>query len=53
MVKAHKEAVDEFEDAAEDAHDADIKAFAANTLPILKTHLSHAEGKEDHTDKMD
>ncbi|MGZ5304655.1 MAG: DUF4142 domain-containing protein, partial [Bacteroidia bacterium] len=53
MVKEHKDAVDLFDDAAEDAHDADIKAFAAKTLPTLKMHLSHAEGKEDATDKMD
>lgn len=52
MLKEHKNDVDLFEDAAEDAHDADIKAFAAKTLPVLKMHLSHAEGKEDHTDKM-
>ena len=39
MVSDHKDAVDLFEDAADDAKDADVKAFAAETLPTLKSHL--------------
>ncbi len=50
MVKMHKQDVELMEDLAEDAKDPDIKAFAAKTLPTLKMHLDHAEGKEDHTD---
>lgn len=39
----HKDDVDEFEEASKDATDPDIKAFAAKTLPTLRTHLQHAE----------
>lgn len=38
MVKDHQEDVDLFEEAAQDAQDADVKAFAAKTLPVLKNH---------------
>ena len=37
-VDAHKDAVDLFKDAAEDAKDPDIKAWAAKTLPTLQAH---------------
>lgn len=43
MVSDHKKAVSAFEKAANEAKDADVKAFAAKTLPTLKTHLSMAE----------
>ena len=43
MVSDHKKAVKAFEKAATDAKDADVKAFAAKTLPTLKAHLSMAE----------
>jgi putative membrane protein len=39
----HKDDVDEFEEASKEATDPDIKAFAAKTLPTLRTHLQHAE----------
>ena len=39
----HKKAVKAFEKAANEAKDADVKAFAAKTLPTLKEHLSMAE----------
>ena len=42
MVEEHKEDVDEFEDAAEKATDADVKAWAAKMLPHLKMHLDTA-----------
>ncbi|SDK68974.1 putative membrane protein [Methylophilus rhizosphaerae] len=42
-VSAHEQAVKLFEDAAEDATDADIKKFAADTLPVLKKHLEEAK----------
>lgn len=38
-VDAHQDAVDAFKDASNDAKDADIKAFAAKTLPALQGHL--------------
>ncbi|QEI07783.1 DUF4142 domain-containing protein [Pigmentiphaga aceris] len=37
-VDAHKDAVDLFKDAAEDAKDPDVKAWAAKTLPTLQAH---------------
>jgi putative membrane protein len=42
MVKGHKDAIDKFEDAAKDLTDPDLQAWAANTLPELRTHLDHA-----------
>lgn len=42
-VDAHEDAVSLFEEAAEDADDADVKAFAAKVLPDLKHHLSMGE----------
>ena len=43
MVSDHKKAVKAFEEAASNATDAEIKAFAAKTLPTLQSHLSMAE----------
>lgn len=40
---AHEQAIKMFEDAAEDANDADIKKFAADTLPTLRKHLEEAK----------
>lgn len=39
MKDDHEEDVKEFKKAADDAKDADIKAFAAKTLPTLQQHL--------------
>jgi putative membrane protein len=38
MVSDHKDAVKLFEDAAKNATDADLKNFAAKTLPVLQKH---------------
>jgi len=38
-VSAHRDAVKLFTDAAKNARDADIKAFAAKNLPALQAHL--------------
>ena len=43
MLRDHKKDVKEFEKASESAKDTDIKAFAANTLPVLQEHLKMAE----------
>jgi putative membrane protein len=43
MVDDHKEDISLFEEAAANSKDADIKAFAAKTLPILKMHLDSAK----------
>jgi len=42
MVSAHRDAISLFEKASADCKDADIKAYAANTLPTLRTQLDHS-----------
>jgi putative membrane protein len=41
-VKAHEDTVKLFEKASREAKDPEVKAWAAKTLPTLKTHLEHA-----------
>jgi putative membrane protein len=43
MVKEHKKDVKEFRKQAKSAKDADVKAFAAKTLPTLEEHLRLAQ----------
>jgi putative membrane protein len=43
MVKDHKKDVKDFEDAANGAKDADVKAWASKTLPTLQHHLEMAK----------
>ena len=45
--KAHKEAVELFDKQAREGSDADLKAFAAATLPKLQAHLEHAQRLAD------
>jgi putative membrane protein len=47
MVDDHKEDVDMFEKASNKGTDADVKAFAAKTLPVLRTHLDSAQAVND------
>lgn len=47
MVDDHKEDVDMFEKAANNLKDADLKAFAARTLPTLRAHLDSAKAIQD------
>lgn len=42
-VDAHEDTVKLFEKAASQTKDADVKAWAAKTLPTLKQHLDHAK----------
>lgn len=52
MVKDHEEDVKHFEEATKDAEiDADIKAFAQKTLPVLKTHHEMAKKLDDRINK--
>jgi putative membrane protein len=46
MVKDHKEDIDEFEKAAKDGNDAEIRMFAQNTLPMLHHHLDSVQSLE-------
>lgn len=43
MIRDHKKDVKEFEHASQKAEDSDLKAFAANTLPVLQDHLRMAQ----------
>ncbi len=47
MVEGHQDAVDLFENTAENSEDADIRQFASNSLPILKRHLEMAQSMLD------
>ncbi len=42
----HKTDIALFEKASKDADDAEVKAFATKTLPVLKAHREHAQGLE-------
>jgi len=43
QVKAHEATIALFEEEASNGKDADLKAFAVETLPKLKDHLAHAQ----------
>ncbi|NIJ55826.1 DUF4142 domain-containing protein [Dyadobacter arcticus] len=47
MVDDHKKDISEFEEAAKDAKDADVKTWAAGKVPTLKHHLEMAEAIHD------
>ncbi len=47
MVSDHKEDVDAFQDATDGTEDADVKAFAAKTLPVLQGHLQTIQKIQD------
>lgn len=50
---AHDEAVSLFKDYAEDGKDANLKEFAAKTLPTLESHKTHVDMLEDKIDDKD
>ena len=43
MVNGHKEVADNFDKASKNATDADVKAWAAKTLPTIRMHLDSAQ----------
>jgi len=51
MVKDHEKDVKEFEEASKNAEDADLKAWAAKTLPTLQEHLTMAKDTESKLGK--
>jgi putative membrane protein len=50
-VSAHEDAVKLFQKASRDAKDADVRAFAAKTLPTLEQHLKMARDMKAVVDK--
>jgi putative membrane protein len=46
MVDAHKKAVSLFDKTSKSGDDADVKAFAAKTLPTLQQHMEHARSMD-------
>lgn len=46
-VDAHQDAVELFEDAADDAEDPDVKAFASKHLPTLQKHLEQGKALQE------
>jgi putative membrane protein len=52
MVEHHENAIDKFEKAATDAEDPEIRAWASQRLPSLRTHLDHAKACKEKCDKM-
>lgn len=47
MVEDHKEDIDDFEKCSKNGKDADVKAFATKTLPVLQKHLASAKSIHD------
>lgn len=47
MVEDHEKDIKEFQKIAEDGKDAEIKSFAAKTLPTLQMHLDSAKSIHD------
>ena len=50
MVQDHRDDIRDFEEAAEELDDPDVKTFASSTLPALREHLSMAEQLEENVD---
>lgn len=50
QVMAHQQAVALYEDASKNEADADLRAFAAKTLPALRMHLDMAKKAKDAVD---
>jgi putative membrane protein len=51
MVKGHKDAIALFEKESKEGDDADIKAWAQSTLPVLRVHLDHSLMCKEKCDK--
>ncbi|MFN3997916.1 DUF4142 domain-containing protein [Algoriphagus sp.] len=52
MVDHHEDAIDLFEKASNDSKSQQIRTWATNQLPTLRTHLEHAEKCKAECDKM-
>lgn len=53
MVKDHDRTVSMFENAASDATNTDLQAFATQTLPTLKKHFAEAKALQDSISPAD
>lgn len=53
MVEDHESDVDAFETASKETKDADFKAWATKTLPILKEHLQLAKQMQSNLTKKE
>ncbi len=47
MVDEHEEIIEDFEDAAEDSEDPEIKNWASSSLPGLRKHLEHSKNCQE------
>jgi putative membrane protein len=52
MVEHHEDAIKLFEKISTDSEDTEIKAWATQQLPGLRTHLKHAEESKKQSDDM-
>lgn len=52
MVEHHEDAIELFEKASKQSEDSDIKSWATEKLPALRTHLKHAKECKEKSDKM-
>ena len=52
MVDGHEKTIEKMEKASEKASDADIRMWAANMLPALRTHLEHAKMAKEKVDAV-
>lgn len=50
MVDRHEDAIDLYENAVEDSEDPQVRAYASEKLPTLRTHLKHAEDSKERSD---
>jgi putative membrane protein len=48
MVRAHKTDLKDFQRAAQDVQDADLRTFATNMVPTIQEHLSMAEALDEN-----
>ncbi len=52
VVKHHEHAIGLFEEASTDSEDQDVRTWATNKLPGLRTHLAKAEACKKECDEM-
>lgn len=51
MVEGHQKDVKEFRDAAQNAHDPEVKQWASNLVPKLQEHLQKAQALDSKVNK--